>query len=277
MEKILSLTNEKIKRLVRLFDKEKERKSENCFLAEGLRLVSEMPEDKLKELYVTEEFLEKIENEEDTGNIKVIKNIIKKADSEKKCYILTHDAMKKAASTDSPQGIIAIVQRYSWELKDLSGMEDKALIVILDHLQDPGNVGTIFRTAEAAGATGILVSNDTAGIYTPKVVRSTMGAIFRVPFIISETREDFISYIEKIHKNGIVIYGMHLDGNEFFSRNYKKSAAFLIGNEGNGLGEDTAKEADELIRIPMKGKVESLNAAMSTTIVLYEALRQRTM
>ena len=146
-------------------------------------------------------------------------------------------------------------------------------MIVLDNLQDPGNMGTVFRTAEAAGATGILMSSDCVDIYNPKVVRSTMGALFRVPFC---RVEDLPESVEDLKKAGIRVYAAHLEGKNPYDReDYRGGTAFLIGNEGNGLREEVASCADCRIRIPMEGKAESLNAAVAAAVLMFEAGRQR--
>lgn len=146
-------------------------------------------------------------------------------------------------------------------------------MVVLDNLQDPGNLGTIFRTAEAAGVTGILLSKDCVDVYNPKVIRSTMGAVFRMPFLYVE---DLPEKIKELQKEGIKTYAAHLRGeNAYDEEDYTTGCAFLIGNEGNGLRDEVADCADCLIRIPMEGEAESLNAAVAAAVLMFEAGRQR--
>ena len=145
--------------------------------------------------------------------------------------------------------------------------------MVLDNLQDPGNLGTIFRTAEAAGVTGISMSRDCVDIYNPKTIRSTMGAIYRMPFLYAE---DLKETIDALKEQGIQIYAAHLDGKNFYDKeDYRGGTAFLIGNEGNGLRREIAECADIWIRIPMAGRAESLNAAIAAAILMFETCRQR--
>ena len=147
------------------------------------------------------------------------------------------------------------------------------MLLVLDNLQDPGNLGTIFRTAEAAGVTGIILSKDSVDIYNPKVIRSTMGAIFRMPFVYVEKLTDTI---EELKAHQIQVYAAHLEGkNAYDEENYLNGTAYLIGNEGNGLRQEVADCADTWIRIPMLGQAESLNAAVAASILMFEAARQR--
>ena len=150
------------------------------------------------------------------------------------------------------------------------------LIIILENLQDPGNLGTIVRTCEAAGATGIVLSRGCADIYSPKVTRSTMGSIFRVPFVYTDQLEDAI---RSLQRGGVRVYAAHLMGSvDLYEKEDALSgpAAILIGNESRGLTRETASLADAALRIPMSGRVESLNAAVAAAVMLYEAKRQRT-
>jgi TrmH family RNA methyltransferase len=143
----------------------------------------------------------------------------------------------------------------------------------LEDIRDPGNLGTMIRTAEGAGITGIIVSNATVDLYNPKVIRSTMGSIYRVPFYQAE---DFYEILTEIKKHGVTIYAAHLSGIPYDTEgSFRKSCAFLIGNEANGLSQKASALADTLIKIPMAGKVESLNAAVAAAILMYETARQR--
>ena len=147
------------------------------------------------------------------------------------------------------------------------------LLLILEDIQDPGNLGTMFRTAEAAGATGILMSRGTVDVFNPKTVRSTMSSIFRMPFVVEE---DFHGALRRLQEEGIRLFAACLDGSRSYERaDCRGACGFLIGNEGNGLTKETIRIADERIHIPMEGRIESLNAAMSAGILLYEAARQR--
>lgn len=148
-----------------------------------------------------------------------------------------------------------------------------AHLLVLDNIQDPGNLGTIFRTAEAAGVTGVFLSRDCADIYNPKTVRSTMGAIFRQPFVYVE---DLPGAISRMKEKGICVFAAHLQGERSYDReDYRKKTAFLVGNEGNGLRREVEEMADVRVRIPMAGRAESLNAAIAAGVLMFEVARQR--
>jgi TrmH family RNA methyltransferase len=151
--------------------------------------------------------------------------------------------------------------------------KSKGLFVLLEDLQDPGNLGTIFRTGEGAGVSGIIMTKNTADIFNPKVIRSTMGSIYRVPFFTVDSLEDTINLLKE---NNISVYAAHLDNSvNYDEANYLNPTAFLIGNEAKGLKRQTADLATAYIKIPMEGRVESLNAAVAASILMYEASRQR--
>ena len=156
---------------------------------------------------------------------------------------------------------------------DLDAQGRKPLLMVLDNLQDPGNLGTILRAGEAAGVTGVIMSHDCVDIYNPKVIRSTMGSVYRMPFVYVEHLPETL---EVLAEAGIHSYAAHLKGKGWYDeQSYVGGTAFLIGNEGNGLTDKLTDKVQKKIKIPMCGKVESLNAAMASGLLVYEARRQR--
>ena len=140
-------------------------------------------------------------------------------------------------------------------------------------LQDPGNLGTIVRTGEGAGVTGIIIGSGTADIYAPKTVRATMGSIYRVPVICAE---DLVEAVGRLRGGGVHTYAAHLQGKNYYDGfSFREATAFLIGNEGAGLSPQLAEAAEGRVRIPMEGQLESLNAAVAASLLMYEAHRQR--
>ncbi len=145
--------------------------------------------------------------------------------------------------------------------------------MVLETLQDPGNLGTILRAGEGAGVTGVIMNRETADIYNPKVIRSTMGSIYRVPFFYTD---DLKGTVERIKAAGVRLYAAHLKGeNNYDKADYTGSTGFMIGNEALGLKDETAALADSYVKIPMAGQVESLNAAVAASVLMFEAARQR--
>lgn len=253
---ISSTSNVKVKNLINLKKNARARKKESCFLVEGPRMFFEIPKNRVKECYLTEEFANRYVKELEDWKYELI--------SENVC--------RHISDTKTPQGVIAVVKREEPSIKELLNKEKNPCFFLLENLQDPGNLGTIIRTAEGAGVTGIIMNKETVDIYNPKVIRSTMGAVFRVPFVIVDSLTEVITLLKE---KGISVYAGHLKGDVFYKQDYRSGSAFLIGNEGNGLTDEITALADYKIKIPMKGKVESLNAAVSATILMYETMRQR--
>lgn len=255
---ITSVSNEKVKNIIQLQKKAKARREQDCFLVEGVRMAEELPDSRLLAAYASESFASRPENA----------SLCRRLNAE----IVSDRVMEAMSDTQTPQGILAVVKRREASLEEILSAPCP-LLLVLEHLQDPGNLGTILRTAEGAGVTGILMSQDTVDIYNPKVIRSTMGSIYRVPFAYTDALTDTVT---RLKTRGIRIYAAHLAGKNTYDReNYTQPTAFLIGNEGAGLTDTLSAQSDCYIRIPMAGQVESLNAAIATAILIYEASRQR--
>lgn len=266
---ITSTQNNQIKNIISLNKKARERKAQRLFVIEGIRAVAEVPASLLHAVYYVEGFGQSADGQA------FIKEISEKAPS-----IIIEEVAKSVfnsmSDTVTPQGVLALVKMQDFTLEDvLGGSANKpAHIIILESLQDPGNMGTIIRTAEGAGATGIIMNNTTVDLYSPKVVRSTMGSIFRVPHLVVS---DLGATIEQLKAEyGVSVYAAHLKGEKFHDEfDYTGPTAFMIGNEGNGLTDEMAGHATTYLRIPMEGKLESLNASVAASILMYEAQRQR--
>ncbi|MGN1318027.1 MAG: TrmH family RNA methyltransferase [Lachnospirales bacterium] len=181
-------------------------------------------------------------------------------------YIVSDLLFSKICDTVTPQGIMAVCKKLEYKLEK----KENPLYICLENLQDPGNLGTIIRTADAAGADGVFLSKGCVDIYNPKVVRGAMGSLFHIPIF---TNYDLYNIIED---ENIISVAAHLKGNKTpYEINMKKGVAILIGNEGNGLSDEISKKAKELCKIPMIGKAESMNASVAASIMIYEAVRQR--
>ena len=255
---ITSASNQRMKNLMALCQKSKERRAQQSFIVEGTKMFLEAPADWIREVYVSESFWAKCSYREQL--------------KAKGCEIVADDVFKRVADTRTPQGIMSVLKCPHYELEDLLENETP-LLVVLEDLQDPGNLGTILRAAEGAGVNGVIMSRDTVDIFNPKVIRATMGSIYRMPFYQAD---DLKNTIQVLKCRGIWVYAAHLQDSVCYDEaDYQKGTAFLIGNEGNGLKKETADAATQYIKIPMAGQVESLNAAMATSILMYEAARQR--
>ena len=265
---ITSTSNEQIKRIVKLKDKPKERKSEGLFVVEGIRIFKEIPAMDIDSVFVSESFLNNYVEHENTKEFENQYDNMAELIGHVDYQVVSDSVFKKLSDTVNPQGILALVKMSQYTLEEVLENRDKenSCIVVLDKLQDPGNLGTIIRTGEGAGITAVVMSKDTVDLYNPKVIRSTMGSIFRVPCIIVE---DLTEAIDIIKKSGVVTYAAHLDGKNISGLEFSNDRAFLIGNEANGLSEEVASMADEIIKIPMEGEVDSLNAAIATAILIY--------
>ena len=266
---ITSKSNAKVRNLVALKKKASERNARDVFLVEGIKMFREIPAAQLREVYASEFFLKS-----EAGR-KAVEAVLAAQDRLKETVVETvsDEIFRNLSDTQSPQGVMAVVSQQHYRLEDLFGQHTEPLLLILENLQDPGNLGTIIRTAEGAGVTGILMSRGTADLYNPKVARSTMGSIFRVPFLYTD---DLPGMIGKVKQAGVTVCAAHLQGRHTYDgEDYTRGTAFLIGNESRGLSDGISELADVRVRIPMAGKVESLNAAVAAAILMYEAGRQR--
>lgn len=229
-------------------------------MVEGIKMFSELPKERVQAVYVTDKFLE----------LPGSRNLLNEV---KRVELVTEEVLKAMSDTQTPQGVLALVKQYEYRLEDILGMPGPAHIIILETIQDPGNLGTILRAGEGAGITGVIMNCSTADIYNPKTIRSTMGSIYRVPFVYAD---DFHGVITLLKNRNIHLYAAHLAGKkDYDEEDYQGASGFLIGNEANGLKEETAGLADSFIRIPMLGHVESLNAAVAASILMFETARQR--
>ena len=253
----LSASNKRIKRIQALQRSAKDRREEDVFIAEGVRMYKEAPPELLTEVYLN-------------GACHHEQNVNEVPGCE--YFEVDSATFSKISDTQTPQGVLMVLKQPHYTLEDVTN-GDAPLILILENLQDPGNLGTILRVGEAAGVTGVIMSKGTVDIFNPKVVRSTMGSIFRMPF----TYVDDIEQVTKdLKTRGITTYAAHLEGSEIYTDyDYKKPTAFMIGNEGNGLTDEITALADNKLFIPMEGSVESLNAGIAAAVLSYEAHRQR--
>lgn len=265
---ITSASNVQIKKVQQILKKARTRREEGVFAAEGAKMFREVPRERLVKVFMSQSLAASQEGK------KLLEEKGLDAGSSDLLEIVEDRIFKSLSDTVTPQGILFLVQITPGRLEDMTEGGKPPLLMILEDLQDPGNLGTIVRTGEGAGVTGIILSKNSVDIYNPKVIRSTMGSIYRMPVLYTESIEKEI--LPVLEKKGIRTYAAHLQGRDYYDReDYRKGTAFFIGNEGNGLSRELTARADVLIKIPMEGQVESLNAAMASGILMYEALRQR--
>lgn len=258
---ITSTANQKVKQVVQWQSKAKERRRDGVYLVEGFKMYAEAPRDSILEVYLSPEAVAKA-----AENVP-LREKLKETGYEE----VSAEIFAKLSDTQTPQGILTVLRQPQYRLEDLLS-QPNPLLVVLENLQDPGNLGTILRTGEGAGITGVIMSRQTVDIFNPKTIRATMGSIYRVPFVYGEMTD----ILQILHAHGIHTYAAHLQGETSYDGfSFAGPTAFLIGNEGNGLKKETADLAEHYLKIPMEGQVESLNAAIATSLLMYEAHRQR--
>ena len=254
---ITSKSNPQLKYLQTLLKKRSAREADRVFICEGRKMFFEIltqrPESLAKAYWSESGAAELAEAE---------RALMLACDWE----IVSDAALCAVAETVTPQGVIAIVRMPEYSVGNMIA-GGKTRLLLLESLRDPGNLGTILRTAEAAGMSGVVLSADSVDAFNPKVVRSTMGAILRVPFCYAE---DFPKTLTKLKESGVKLYAAHLKGSvPYTEASYGDRIGILIGNEANGLTDEVTALADERIRIPMEGQAESLNAAVAAAILMY--------
>lgn len=192
------------------------------------------------------------------------------------CKVLSMEEklFEKLSQTQASQGILAIVEKKVMEEGDfLKQIQTKSgNVVLLDRLQDPGNIGTILRTADAAGYSGLMTIKGTADLYAPKIVRAAAGSLFRMPVFAAGSAEQAVSILKAAGKT-ILATGFDTEFC-YYDVDMKKNIGLIIGNEGNGISAELMDMAHQVIRIPMDGNIDSLNAAVAAGILMYESVRK---
>ena len=260
MQLITSKDNEIVKNIKKLKEK-KYRDEKKEYIIEGIKLIEEAITEnaKIKMIIVCEECLKNEAIEQ-----KLLYQIAKY-----NCIYVNEKVFTSITDVKNPQGMLAVIEMENGE--EVINYNDD-VIFVLDGIQDPGNLGTILRTIDSAGLSQVIVSKDTVDAYNPKVVRSTMGAIFRVKVIESQDIIRTMKNIKK-HKYEILVTSLEATDN-IYDIDYTKKM-IVIGNEANGVSQAVLDIADEKIKIPMLGKTESLNAAVATSIIAYEYVRKK--
>ena len=248
METLTSLKNPKIA-VWRSLKEKKHRDEQNAFLVEGVRIVREA----LSSSYTV---LAVLLREGYSPDFPLPASV--------PVYLLSENVFQAVCDTKNPQGIAAVLRI---EKKEAHGR----YLLAMDCVQDPGNVGTIIRTADAAGLDGVIMSPDCADLFSPKVLRSTMGSIFRLGFSFPDSLPDALDHYRK---NGYSVISSQLDGDPFYGRkDVADSFVLVIGNEGNGISAPVKACATHHLRLPMRGGAESLNAAIAAGIMMYDLMR----
>ncbi|WP_077367196.1 23S rRNA (guanosine(2251)-2'-O)-methyltransferase RlmB [Anaerosalibacter sp. Marseille-P3206] len=264
MKYITSPSNPTIKGIKGL-KRKKERWEKKSYLIEGVKIV--------------DEYIKWIGNpecilfSEDLFNVTGGRELFKKIEELNINIInVPNNLLKELSDTENPQGVLAVGKINDFKLDELFQSKNK-FIIILDELQDPGNAGTIIRTADAFGASGVVLTNNCVDVYNPKVVRATMGSLFHIPVVFADNKIELINHFKN---EGIKVYSTSLEGKNYIHEvDLTEDIAIIIGNEANGVSDEMISISDFLIKIPMYGKAESLNAAVATSVVMYEVARQR--
>lgn len=279
---ITSSSNSQVKNIIQLNNKGKARKEQGLFVVEGIKMFREAPKAWIEKVYIRESLYEQDGWKEQLNSRAYVEESRGCSSNshvsaggnmtEIPHEIVSDSVFRQMSDTQTPQGILTVLRQPHYEWEQL--LEKKnPLLIVLEDLQDPGNLGTIMRTGEGAGVDGVLLSKGCVDLFNPKTIRSTMGSIYRMPFLYVEKME---TLMKQLKAAGVCTFAAHLNGKHSYDQeDYTGGSAFLIGNEGNGLSDELSGQAECLIRIPMEGQVESLNAAMACGILTYEAARQR--
>jgi len=236
----------------------KNRNKSNKYVIEGVRLVEEAFKAKVSidYLIVTKDGTEKLEQ--------FLKSYITE---DMRIYEISDNLFKELICTETPQGILAVINMNRVPLE-----ANGSFYLLCDKLQDPGNLGTIIRTAHAAGVQGIILTKGTVDIYNEKTIRSTMGSIFYIPI---HYEDDNLSLVKHLKEDGFNLVVTSLDTDkDFFEEDLRGKTILTVGNEGNGVSDEVLDLADTKVKIPMPGNAESLNVAIATSVIMYEKVRQ---
>lgn len=260
--KITSLQNPKIKLISKLYGKAKERKESGLFIIEGARELFHALEGKysIDSVFLCPELFEKTDYPE------VIKSI-----PSDKIYELSDKVFKKIAYRENSDGILAIASTKSHLINDLI-LPENPFLILLESVEKPGNLGAVLRTADAAKVDAVIICNPLTDIYNPNTVRASVGCLFTVQIAVSSNEEA----LRFLKKGGILSYAAELNAPLWYhDMDYRQPSALIMGTEADGLSDFWLKNADFRIKIPMRGKIDSLNVSVSTAILTFEAMRQR--
>jgi TrmH family RNA methyltransferase len=256
---ITSVHNPKVKLWSQLLTK-RGRESQGKFLLEGTHLIQEALKADIE--------LEAVLYSQERGYPKELEDPdLLPCD----CIAVSEAVLAKCADTQTPQGVVAIAVKPKWQVAEILE-QPNALVMVIDSVQDPGNLGTIIRSADAVGASAVVIGHGTVDLYNPKAVRSTMGSLFHLPIVEADLLELLPTAIDK----GIQIISTSLQAKEHcYEIDMTPSTWFIVGNEGNGVSPQLQSFVTQQIIIPMRGQAESINVAMAATVLLFEAARQR--
>lgn len=261
MKIISSTQNSYIKDLLKLQDKSRERKKKGLFLVEGKREISLVIKGGYQIetiLFVPELFSEKSlqEKQKHTTN----------------CIEITKEVYQKLAYRDTTEGVIAVVKTKSFELSSIQFDTPTPLVLVLEGIEKPGNIGAMLRSADAANIDAVLIANPKTDLFNPNIVRSSVGCLFTNQIGVGTT-EETIAFLQQ---QNIHIYSATLqNSNEYHKNDYKQATALVVGTEATGLTQEWRDKATQNINIPMQGEIDSMNVSVAAAILIFEAKRQR--
>lgn len=257
---LTSKDNANIKNTVKLKKSAKFRRQSGLFIAEGLRVCYDamLSKAKIETLFVTESAMEKFKDK-----------YTELSEYAEKTFGISPSLFSVISDTETPQGFLCVIKTLD-KTGQFDTIKNGGKFLALDNVQDPNNLGTILRSAEAFGVDGIIMSSDCCDIYSPKVVRGSMGAVFRLPFMICESIADFLEENKEINSYAAVVDS---NAQKITDTVFCEPCVTVIGNEGNGLKAETINACKNKITIPMKGKAESLNASAAASIIIWEMIK----
>lgn len=253
---ITSKDNPKIKELSRLLSFKKERAQKGLFVIEGIRTFKEAVKEKadIKSVYITQEAYDKFPD------------VVCNDTYPDGFYIITDELARRVSDSVTPQGIFAVIAAID---RDINSVLDSGRVLVLNNLQDPGNIGTLLRTAEAVGINSVILCENCCELYNPKVIRSTMGSVFRLSIAVCDS---FEIVVKALKAHGIKSFAavVNKDAENIEQIDFGDRCAAVIGNEGNGLKDEHVRLCDRRLTISMKGNAQSLNASVAGAIILWE-------
>lgn len=260
MQLLSSKDNINVKNTVKLKNSAKYRRKSGRFIAEGVRICTDAVSSnaEIEIFFSTDKAMEKYPEDFALINKSAIKT-----------YIVSDDIFVLMSDTETPQGFLCVIKALD-KTNEFGTIKGNRKFVALDNIQDPSNLGTILRTAEALGIDGVIMSSDCCDFFSPKVVRGSMGAVFRLPFIICNSVCDFLSEHNELNSYAAVVTS---NAQKITETNFLLPCVAVIGNEGNGLKAETIEMCNKKITIPMDGKAESLNASTAASIIMWEMVR----
>lgn len=261
VKKITSTQNNYIKELVKLQEKSRERRKKGLFLVEGQREISLVKRGNYKIetiLFVSDFFSTDEINDSYPNSINKIE--------------ITKEVYQKLAYRDSTEGIIAVVKTKDFSLENINFKTRTPLILVLESIEKPGNIGAMLRTADAANVDAVFIADTKTDMYNPNIIRSSVGCVFTNQVAVATSKE----IIDFLQKNNINIYSATLqNSNEYYKEDYTKPTAIVVGTEATGLTPIWRNEATQNINIPMQGEIDSMNVSVACAIITFEAKRQR--